>query len=113
MVIYTNYDVFGIRIYSYTNENICYTLFEQKYDAIITYEQSKEAYLFYKGLKDKSKIFFKVYTECSSPYYNHNKGKFMMWYPMSLNLFLEKVGLHIDIPCNDISYPIHIHLKKI
>lgn len=35
---------------------------------------------------------FQVYTECSSTHDIDNKGHFMMWYPMSLDSFLQKFG---------------------
>ena len=53
-------------------------------------EEKKNAYLFYNDLNNKDEIHFQYYTECSSTY---NKGFFLTWYPMSLNLFLEKFGV--------------------
>jgi hypothetical protein len=55
-------------------------------------EQNKEAYLFYTELNNENKIFFRIYTECSSTYDIHNNKKIMMWQPISLNLFLENFG---------------------
>lgn len=52
--------------------------------------QKKEAYLFYNELDNKTEIRFQLYTECSSTY---GKGSFLSWYPLSLNLFLEKFGV--------------------
>jgi len=92
MGIYTNGNIFGIKIYTVNDDddniNI---LFIKNYDVIMSDEQMKEAYLFYTELNDKTNIFFKCYTECSSTYAN---GVFMMWYPMSLNTFLEKFGVY-------------------
>ena len=96
MGIYTNGDVFGIRIYtrnddidSYNNTN---TLFKREYKTIMTNEQIKEAYSFYQGLNSKENIRFEIYTEFST---THDKDEsiFMMWHQMSLNLFLEKFGI--------------------
>jgi len=90
MGIYDSGNIFGIRIYNFNDEDFSNTLFEQKYNVIMSNEQKKEAYLFYTMLNDKNKIFFQIYTECSSTYDINNKGNFMMWYPLSLNIFLEK-----------------------
>ena len=87
MGIYSNGRIFGLRIYDFNCEDIGNTLFEQKYHEIMSHEQMREAYLFYNEINNKSDIFFKYYTECSSTY---DDGIFFMWYPMSLNQFLEK-----------------------
>jgi hypothetical protein len=65
-------------------------LFEKTYNEIMSYQQMREAYLFYTNLNDKTEIDFQYYTECSTTY---GEGVFLMWYPMSLNLFLEKFGI--------------------
>jgi hypothetical protein len=91
MGIYTSGDFFGIRIYNFNHDDISKTLFEEKYDEIMSYQQMREAYLFYNELNDKNNIFFKIYTECSSTL-NYNTQKFMDWYPISLNNFLEIVN---------------------
>ena len=49
----------------------------------------REAYLFYAILYDKKDVSFKIYTECISTNDIINKDKTMMWYPLSLNQFLE------------------------
>ena len=90
MGIYNNDSVFGIRIYNFNDDDVANILFEEKYDEIISDEEKKKAYLFYTELNNKNEIHFKYYTECSSTY---NKGSFFRWYPMSLNLFLEKFGI--------------------
>ena len=51
---------------------------------------SVEAYLFYTEINDKTGISFKYYTECSSTY---GEEIFLMWFPMSLELFLDKFGV--------------------
>ena len=56
----------------------------------MSYEEREKAYLFYTELNNKNKIHFQYYTECSSTY---GKVSFLMWYPMSLNLFLEKFSV--------------------
>jgi hypothetical protein len=91
MGIYNNGNIFGIRIYNF-NDEISNTLFEEKYYEIMTHEQMREAYLFYTILNDKKDVFFKIYTECITTY-GINKEKCMMWYPLSLNHFLEKFGV--------------------
>jgi hypothetical protein len=53
-------------------------------------EEKKKAYLFYTEINDKTGIFFKYYTECSSTY---SEEIFLMWFPMSLELFLDKFGV--------------------
>ena len=92
MGIYDSGNIFGIRIYNFNDDDFSNTLFEQTYNVIMSDEQKKEAYLFYNGLNNKKEIRFQYYTECSSTYDIHNKGTNMMWYPLSLNLFLEKFG---------------------
>ena len=84
MGIYDSGKIFGIKMYNF-NEDI---LFEKTYNEIMSDEEKKKAYLFYTKLNNKTEIFY--YTECSSTY---GGGVFLMWYPMSLNLFLEKFGI--------------------
>jgi hypothetical protein len=93
MGIYTNGSIFGIRIYNFNDEDFNNTLFEEKYDEIMSYEQIRGAYLFYNELNNKNEIRFQYYTECSSTHDKYNNSNFMMWHPMSLNLFLEKFGI--------------------
>jgi hypothetical protein len=90
MGIYDNGSIFGIRIYNFNENDIADTLFEKTYNEIMSDEEKKEAYLFYTMLNDKNEIRFKYYTECSSSY---DKRNFFMWYPMSLDIFLEKFGV--------------------
>lgn len=89
MGIYDNGSIFGIRIYNFNDNDFANTLFEKTYNEIMSNEEKKEAYLFYTMLNNKNEIHFKYYTECSSSY---DKEKFFMWYPMSLDIFLEKFG---------------------
>ena len=93
MGIYSNGRIFGIQIYNFNDDDDCSNiLFEKKYDEVMSYHQMREAYLFYTNLNDKNKIFFKSYTECTSTL-SHNRDNFMMWYPLSLDTFLEKFGV--------------------
>jgi hypothetical protein len=93
MGIYSNDNIFGIRIYQFNEDDFSETLFQEKSDEIMTREKMREVYLFYTQLKHKNEIFFKIYTECSSTHDVQNKGQFMMWKPISLNRFLEKFGV--------------------
>ena len=92
MGIYSNGNIFGIRIYNMNEDDFSNTLFEQKYNVIMNDEQKKEAYSFYTELNNKNEIFFKIHTECSSSYEKGTES-FMMWYPMSLNQFIETFGI--------------------
>ena len=87
MGIYDNGTIFGIKMYNFNDEII---LFEKTYNEIMSDEEKKKAYLFYTELDNKDEIDFQYYTECSSTY---GEGSFLMWYPISLNLFLEKFGV--------------------
>lgn len=89
MGIYENGSIFGIRIYNFNDDDFANTLFEEKYDEIMSHEQMREAYLFYTELNNKNGIFFKYYTECST----YHEEIFFKWLPISLNLFLEKIGI--------------------
>jgi hypothetical protein len=93
MGIYSNGSIFGISIYNFNDDNVSNTLFENKFCEIMSHEQMREAYLFYNELHDKNNISFKIYTECSSTLNKYNKDNFMMWYPISLNVFLEKFNV--------------------
>ena len=93
MGIYGNGSVFGLRIYLNNfndGREFSNILFEKKYHEIMSYEQMKEAYLFYTEFDNKNELRFQYYTECSSTY---DEGIYLHWYPMSLNLFLEKFGI--------------------
>jgi hypothetical protein len=90
MGIYSNGIIFGIQMYNFNDDDFSNILFEEKYDELMSHAQMKEAYLFYTELNDKNNISFKIYTECSSTY---DDGIFFMWYPISLNMFLEKFNI--------------------
>ena len=87
MVIYDSGKIFGIKMYNFNDDDEI-ILFEKTYNEIMSDEEKKKAYLFY--TLNKTEIDFQYYTECSSTY---GGGVFLMWYPMSLNLFLEKFGI--------------------
>ena len=90
MGIYAGDRIFGIRIYNFNDDDDCNTLFEEKYDEIMSHEQMREAYLFYSELNNKNELRFQYYTECTSTY---GKDTYFNWYPMSLNIFLEKFDI--------------------
>jgi len=92
MGIYTSGKIFGVKIYTLDDDDISYTLFERKYDVIMTVEEMKEAYLFYTELHDKNNVCFKIYTEFSSTY-NKDNENYMDWHRISENIFYEKFSL--------------------
>jgi hypothetical protein len=57
MGIYSNGSIFGIQIYNF-KDDVSHVLFEEKYDEIMSYNQMREAYLFYTNLHDKKHISF-------------------------------------------------------
>jgi hypothetical protein len=94
MGIYSNGSIFGIQIYNFNDDDISNILFEEKYDEIMSYHQMREAYLFYTEFNKNNKnneIRFQYYTECSSTL-SYNRDNFMMWYPLTLDTFLETFG---------------------
>jgi hypothetical protein len=93
MGIYSNGNIYGLRIYNYTNDDISNTLFEVKYDEIMSYQQKREAYLFYENLNDKKDIHIQFYTEAISSLDPDNREYFMMWQPLDLKTFLEKFAV--------------------
>ena len=95
MGIYTSGKIFGIKIYTF-NDDDSYTLFERKYDLIMSFERMKEAFLFYTELHDKNNVRFKIYTEISSTYDKNNEN-YMDWHSISLSVFLEKFSV-LQIP---------------
>ena len=92
MGIYSSGRIFGIQMYTFNDDDISNILFEVKHDEVMSYIQMKEAYLFYDNLNDKNKLFFKIYTECTSTL-NNNIDNFMMWQPFPLETFLEKFNV--------------------
>jgi len=95
MGIYSSGRIFGLRIYNFNEDDYSNTLFEQKYDEIMSNEQMREAYLFYHQLNDKNKIFFKIYTECSTTFNKYDTQPFMDWQSITLEQFLEEFGFEI------------------
>lgn len=93
MGIYCNDMIYGIFIYYFNDNKISNILFVKMYDEQMNEEQKKEAFLFYTNLNDKNNVFFKIYTECSSTYDIDNKENFFMWYPITLNFFLDKFNV--------------------
>ena len=91
MGIYTSGRVFGIQIYRFNENDISETLFEVKYDEIMSFQQMNEAYLFYNNLNDKNEVRFKVYTECSSTL-DSTRHDIMEWFPLHLESFLKTFG---------------------
>jgi hypothetical protein len=91
MGIYTSGRVFGIQIYNFNKDDVSETLFEVKYDEIMSFQQMKEAYLFYTNLNDKNEVRFKVYTEYSSTL-GPTRHDAMEWFPLSLESFLKTFG---------------------
>ena len=92
MGIYTSGKFFGIKIYTFDDDDNSYTLFERKYNVLMNIEQMNEAYLFYTELHDKNNVRFKIYTEISSTYDKNNEN-YMDWHPISLSVFLEKFSV--------------------
>lgn len=95
MGIYSNGNIFGIRMYKFNEEEDSVTLYEQKWEEIMSAEQMREAYLFYTQIQanEANNIFFKFYTECSSTLDCKNKDVYYAWHPMPLNTFVEKFGI--------------------
>jgi hypothetical protein len=93
MGIYSNGSIFGISIYTLNEDDYNINkLFEEKYDEIMSHEQIREAYLFYKELNDKNNLLFNVFTECTSTL-DIEKHNFMKWHRISLNQFLENFDI--------------------
>ena len=93
MGIYSSGKIFGLRIHNF-NDEFSNTLFEEKYDEIMSNEQMREAYLFYNQIIDKNNMRFQIYTECSSTLNAHNnKENFMEWHPINLNMFLQQFSV--------------------
>lgn len=90
MGIYENGSIFGIQMYNFNDDDFANVLFEKTFNEGMSDEEKKKVYLFYTDLDKKNEIHFKYYTECSNTY---GKEKYMMWYPMSSELFLEKFGV--------------------
>jgi hypothetical protein len=88
MGIYANGSIFGIRIYTFSDDDFANILFEKTCDEIMSDEEKNKAYVFYTtALNNKNDVRFQYYTECSSTY---GEGTYFSWCPMSLNTFVEK-----------------------
>lgn len=89
MGIYPSGIIYGIKIYNIIDDN-AYNLYVMQCHAVMSIEKRKEAKKFYENLQEptKSSARFLIYTECSSP----AEDDFMMWYPISLDVFLDKFG---------------------
>ena len=92
MGIYVSGTIFGIKIYNFNDDDDINILFEEKYDEVMSYHQMREAYLFYTEFNKNNEIHFKIYTKCISTL-SYNSDNFMMWYPLSLDVFLEKFSV--------------------
>lgn len=93
MGIYSNGTVYGIRIYRFNDDGEYYTLFDKRFDDIMSDDQKKEAYLYYCGLENKA-VLFQIYTECCSTYdMQHNQNSFMKWMHIQLDMFVENFGI--------------------
>ena len=93
MGIYDSGRIFGIKMYDFNGDDFSNILFERTYNEIMSDEEKKRVYLIYTlytDLNTNNKIRFQYYTECSSTY---GKGTFLMWYPISLDIFLEKFNV--------------------
>jgi hypothetical protein len=91
MGIYDNGNIFGIKIYHFNDDDdVANILFEKTYTEIMSDEEKKQTYLFYTDLNNKNGIRFQYYTQCTSTY---GPGTFLSWYPMTLDLFLERFGI--------------------
>lgn len=89
MGIYSDNNIYGIRIYI-LNDDTIKILYEVKCDDIMSHEKIREAYLFYENLDKKDNLDFKVYTKCFTTY---DEGSFMSWWPISLDTFLEEFDI--------------------
>lgn len=87
MGIYSNGRIFGIQIYT-RQDDVIDTLFEEKYDEPMSYQQMREAYLFYDNLQDKHTILFNTYNEYTCTH-TLDIGNFMMWTPLRVDTFLQ------------------------
>ena len=85
MGIYTNGQIYGIRIITFI-EDESHILFERMSDKILDSRTLNEAKQFYDGLADKNGIHFRVYNQCSTTY---GDGVVSLWFEMSLEEFME------------------------
>ena len=55
-----NQETYNGTTYTFNDDDFSKTLFEEKYDEIMSHQQMREAYLFYNQLNDKNNVFFKI-----------------------------------------------------
>lgn len=89
MGIYDSGIIYGIKIYNFNNDGIENILLEKIKKEVMSDEEKKEIFDYYDQLEEKKNISFLYYTECSSTY---GKDNYLAWYPMSINLFIQKFG---------------------
>lgn len=90
MGIYESETMYGIRFYTIINDDT-YTLYLKRYDKQMTRDQTKEAFDFYNNLHDKMNVFVQVCVEYTTTHEGgEEKGLSTMWFPMSINRFIEK-----------------------
>jgi hypothetical protein len=92
MGIYSSGRIFGIRIYQFNEDDVSNVLFEETYHEEMTHAQWMETYLFYIGLANTHGTHVQYYTECSSTHDKQNTRGYMMWHPVSIDRFLEKIN---------------------
>ena len=87
MGIYPSGIIYGINIYKVIDDEV-HNLFKRQYNDVMDYNTRKEAKDFYEKLSktNQNNLRFSMYTPCSSP----GEDDFMMWYPISFDVFKEK-----------------------
>ena len=93
MGVYSSGAILGIRLYNFNDDDCSNILFESKYTDVMSYTQKREVYLFYNGLNNKNEISFQIYMECSSSYDINNREPFIMWHPITLDMFLKSFDI--------------------
>lgn len=92
MGIYSNGCIYGVILYRNSGDDVKTVLFEAIQETILTAEQMSRVYDFYTVLEDTSTVKVEVYTECCCTYNMEETHYFMMWQPMSVQVFLDKFG---------------------
>lgn len=91
MGVYDSGIIYGIRMYVFDDDEFLNILYEKfTYDQIMNEEEKKQAYLFYRDLKNKDNIRIQYYTKCSSSYGDRIS---LNWFPMSLETFIAHCGI--------------------
>jgi hypothetical protein len=98
MGIYTDEDhIFGIRIYTYINdEEEIKMLYEKTYHTVINEQQIQDMKNIYFKLTEThptQTLKFQIYCEFSSTLDIVNRGKFMKWHFISHERFIQKFKL--------------------